>query len=193
MSDSTTITGRFIGGAIDDVRLRRKNARKYNALFTLKDDNQLAKVNAIVDFVKREKWGDKPPRDLQIWAAMEGDDPEMSHTYEQWFINPKCNAGEDYKAPPIYRKRRGEKSFDPMDADEFYPGCFGACAINAYAYDGSKEAGIKPGIALGLRSLVFLCDGERIGGGFSTDELSEVEDMDEDFYVAMADDSDDII
>lgn len=179
----TTVTGRFIGGALFEPKADKNNPDKlrHNACIVL-DAGDEKKVERIVENAVREKWGSKPPAGLQRWGVREGDDPEYATSFGQLFINPKSP-----NQPKILRKDGSVYQEVSAEDGVVYAGCFGAVSINAFAYDGDRKAGIKPGVTLGLRAFLFVKDGDPLGDHVDAD--SEFSGVD----VVSQNDSDDFL
>ena len=88
--DVVTVTGRFVGGGLFEPRSKEegKDAR-YSACVVL-DDGENEKIDKLIMFVKKDKWGTKVPPGLQTWGVREGDDPEFEASFEIpfRFVNP---------------------------------------------------------------------------------------------------------
>lgn len=173
-----TVTGRYVGGGLFTPRNDPQNpdrTPKHSACVVL-DKGQDKMVSAAVEAALSDKWGAKRPGGLQDWGVREGDDPDYEASFEKYFINPKST-----KAPKILRRDGGNVYVEVGDADNvIYPGCYVAISIDAYGYDGDKKAGIKPGVTLNLRSVLFRKDGERLDDYVNADaefEGVEVDDM----------------
>lgn len=159
---TATVTGRFLGGALYSPK-----EEKFNCCLAL-DPGESAKIKGIIETAKNEKWGDKPPKGMQIWGVRIGDDPDFEHSYGNEFINPKCNT----KAPPLtLAKRPGESIANHFDG--IYAGCHVAVSVRAFAYDGGKD--VRPGVSLALRAVLFTRDGDPIGDRFDPSEFDGFE------------------
>ena len=174
MSSETkiTVTGRFVGGGLFEPRADANNADKlrYNACVVL-DDGEAAKIEKAVEAAIREKWGNKRPAGLQNWGLREGDDPEYEFSYQNKFINPKSTS-----KPKVLRREDGMLVEVSVDEHLVYAGCYGAVSVIAYAYDGDRKKGIKPGITLGLRAFMFTKHGEPLGDRLDAEsEFSGIE------------------
>ena len=167
MANKVTVTGRFIGGGLFKPRSQEdgKNPR-YSACVVL-DEGEKAKIEEVVQSAKEEKWGNKPPSGLQTWAVRTGDDSEYEVSFEREFINPKSS-----NKPKAFYKRDGVY-IETKEEDLIYPGCYVAASVGAYGYDGDKAKGIKPGITLNLRGVMFIKHGERLGDRFKAENEFE--------------------
>lgn len=89
------------------------------------------------------------------------DDPAYKGSY---FIS--CNS-----AKPVPCLDRSKQVIDPV---RIYSGCYGLVSVTFFAYDkGSK------GVAAGLNAVLFLKDGEKLGGGNAEHDFDQF-DLDDD-------------
>lgn len=161
-----TVTGRYVGGSLFETN----DDDKYSACVVL-DDGQEVKIEAVRDAAIADKWGSKVPKGLTDWTVREGDDEEYEASFERFYINPKCPAKS---APKTVCRVNGR--MDPVGAEVIYPGCYVAISVNAYAMDANPEKKMKASVNLGLGNVMFLRDGERLGGGSNPeDDFSEFE------------------
>ena len=116
----------------------------------------------------REKFGGKIPKNYKD-PLRDGDvDKEDNEEYrDHYFIN--CSSKDkpqivDSQISPILEK------------DEFYSGCYGRASVNFYAFNTSGNKGV----AVGLKNLQKIADGERLSGGYSDPEDDFAEDFDDD-------------
>jgi len=176
MSDLTvkaTVKGRFVGGGLFEPKEQENGGKpKFSACIVL-DEGQDEKVEEIIENALNNKWGKKRPPGLQNWGVREGDDPEFEASFERNFINPKSTS-----APKTLVKVDGVATKVTQEERVIYAGCYVAVSISAYAYDGDKKKGIKPGVTLNVRAVMFLKDGERLGDSVDVDEEFEGFDSD---------------
>ncbi|MBC1605685.1 DUF2815 family protein [Listeria rocourtiae] len=122
------------------------------------------------------KWGGKngkAPKNLKEPLRDGDEDREDMEEFEgTYFLNANSN-----RAPEIINK----KGRILEDEEDFYSGCYGRASVDFYAYNnnGSK------GIAVGLNNLLFLEDGEPLGGtrASAKDDFADLiddDDFDED-------------
>ncbi len=168
----TTVTGRYVGGSLFEVN----DDNKFSALVVL-DDGQEAKIEKIRDLAIKEKFGDKKPAGLVDWCLREGDDPEYTASFGHMFINPK---GGERNPPKTVMKVNGVLT--SVGPETIYPGCFVAISVNAYALPANTEKKMKACVCLGLGNVMFLRDGERLGGTSNPDDdfaefESDVDDL----------------
>ena len=132
----TVVRGRFIGGGIYEPR-EKMGKTEYSACVVLEPGEE-KKIEAIRDLAVHEEWPGKKPV-FQDWTIRVGDDKEFEHSFEQKFINPK--AKED--KPPKTWVRNSDGAMEHYA--DIYPGCYVNVSVKAYAYEGDKKKGIKPG------------------------------------------------
>ncbi len=172
---NVTVKGTFVGGGLFEPRKANDlAAEKYSACIVL-DKGEEAKVQANIDAAVKEKWAAKKPHGMQEYGSREGDDEEFEASFGKQFINPKSTR------PPKTLMRDSSSMMVQVSHEEdiIYPGCKVAVLINAYAYEGNKGKGIKPGVTLNLVAVMFLAHGERIGG--TIDVNKEFEGFDSEF------------
>ncbi len=170
----TTVKGRFIGGGL--YQAKEANGKTQFSACVVLEPGEADKVNRAIESAIHEEFGSKPPKGLQDWGVRVGDDEEFEHSFERQFINPK--ASED-KKPKVLKRVEGEL----VECEDVYPGCFVHVSVNAYAYKGDSNKGIKPGASLRLRGVMFWKDGDRIGDSFKENEFEGFEsEVDEDAF-----------
>lgn len=113
---------------------------------------QAAIAAAIVSERGKKIWGTKPPKGEKMNPLKDGDDkgdnPEYAGCY---FLS--CNSATK---PGILNRDK-----TPMtDPEQFYAGGYGYAVINFFAFD--KD--VNKGIGVGLNNLMWIEDGERLGG-----------------------------
>lgn len=160
LNTKVTVTGRFVGGALFEAN----EDGKHSACIVL-DDGENEKVEAIRDNAIKNKWGSKVPRGLTDWTVREGDDEEYEASFDRFYINPKCPAKS---APKTVIRVAGK--IEQVDEDIIYPGCYVAVSVNAYGMDANTEKKMKASVNLGLGNVMFLRDGERLGGGSNPED-----------------------
>lgn len=167
-----TVQGRYTGGALWTAKANQADPdrERFSACVVL-NKGEDKKVVAAAEAAMTEKWGSKLPAGLQDWTVREGDDPEYTSSYEKQFINPKSTR-------PIQVVRKVDGAFEAVtkEDDVVYPGCYVAASIDVYCYDGDKARGVKPGVTISLRSVMFVKDGERLDDQVNAEsEFSDVE------------------
>lgn len=179
----TTVVGRYVGGSLFDTN----DDGKYTACVVL-NDGEDQKIKAIRNAAVTEKWGEKKPKALTDWTLREGDDEEYEASFGRKFINPKANAKNQ---PKTVKKIDGV--LEAVGDETIYPGCYVAVSVNAYGMDANKEKNMKACVCLGLGNVMFLKDGERLGGGsnpeddfadFATEASNDIDDDLDDFFDA---------
>jgi hypothetical protein len=159
------VKGRYTGGALRYPKVSEEGkAPQYNCVILL-DEADVAKVDAAVAEVVKDKWAGKMPPGTINYANRKGDDPDMA-TYEKRYLNAKSGStgkgGVPKKRPGMFIKKGGEFVELDQDDETIYPGCYIAAEIDIYGYDGDKAKSIKPGITVGLNKVMFLRDGDRL-------------------------------
>lgn len=131
-----------------------------------KDDKETiaaieAAVNAAKQKGKTEKWGGKIPANVRT-PLRDGDiDREDDEAFAGcYFLNASS------KNKPGIRVLENGATYEAMDAEDFYSGCYGAVTVNFFPYENSGNKGV----AAGLNNLIKTRDGERLSGGRSADE-----------------------
>lgn len=129
------------------------------------DKESVAAINTAVEAAKlkgkAEKWNGKIPANVRT-PLRDGDiDREDDEAFEGcWFLNASS------KNKPGIRVLENGQTYEAMDAEDFYSGCYGAVTINFFPYENSGNKGV----AAGLNNLIKTRDGERLSGGRSADE-----------------------
>lgn len=167
-----TVKGRFIGGGLFEPKVGRDY---WNASIVL-EEGEADKVRAAAKAALEAEFGNKVPKNLEDWTVRVGDDEDFA-SYDREFVNAKSK-----KNPPqVVVKRNGVLHEVSAEDDIVYPGCYVAASLNVYAYQGSKENNIKPGVTCSLRAVMFWKDGEKLSNRFDESEFdefdSEIEDM----------------
>lgn len=175
-----TVTGRYTGGAIWSPKVDKQGKARCAAVVVL-DPGQADLVRRACEAARKEEWADRKPPGYEEYGVRVGDDPEFDLSYEREFIRPKST-----RPPKVLRKVAGHP-VDVTDADDvLYPGCLVAVSVNAYAYKGSKDDGIKPGVSLNLRAVMFRGHADRLSDHVDPDaEFDGVQEVEGD---AMPDD-----
>lgn len=144
--------------------------KKYNiAILIPKSDKvTVKKIKDAIETAKQSgiesKWNGALPKKLNL-PLHDGDEDKDDEAYAgHYYINAKS------KNKPKIVDREFEEILDPED---FYSGCYGRACVDFYAYN----AGGGKGVAVGIRSLMKLADGEPLGGAASNPR----EDFGDDF------------
>jgi len=126
-----------------------------------------AAVQAAIQDGISSKWGGKQPKNLHL-PLRDGDEERDDETYaNSMFFN--CSSKN---APIVIDKAKNEI----LDEDEVYSGCFAKVAINCYPYDSNGNRGI----AVGLRAVQKIADGQRLGGSSLNINEAFADDDDDD-------------
>lgn len=160
--------------------------KKYGVklLIKKKEKDLIKKIKLAIEnakqFAKNKVWEGKIPKALKAEGLRDGDadDSEDKAAKGHFFINAASKT-----RPTIVKKVDGE--IEPVtEQSEVYSGCYAAVEVNFYGYNwkGNK------GITAGLNHILFLKDGEPLGGigsateafaDFDTDEFEDDEDSDD--------------
>ena len=110
---------------------------------------------------KTTKWNGKIPAKVKS-PLRDGDiDREGDPAFENcWFFN--CSS----KNKPGVMVREAGVISEALDSSEFYAGCYGAVTVNLFPYNSNGNLGV----GVGLNNVIKLEDGERLGGGRTTDQ-----------------------
>ena len=124
---------------------------KYGVTMLFAKDADLSKLKAAAQEAVKEKWGDKPPKNLRSPFRDQGDRELEGYVEGCVFIN----ASSLQKPGLVDRQRQ-----DIIDETEFYAGCYARATVRAFAYE---KKGNK-GVAFGLNNVQKLRDGDPLGG-----------------------------
>ena len=142
------------------------NEKKYSVALVFPKSNKalVKRINAAVEAAIQKgmakEFGGKKPANLKM-PLRDGDEKENDEegVYSNcWYINASS------KTKP---KIIDEKGNPILTEEGFYSGCYGKASINFYPF---AKKGSK-GVAAGLNNLLFLEDGEPLGG--NTDALAD--------------------
>ena len=147
-------------------RVNDDGKSKYSVQILVPKTDKVAKtlideaVEAAVQAGINSKWnGKRPPASKLKLPLRDGDDEYPDDpTYEgMWFFNASTSA--DHK--PGVRVLENGQMHEALDNEDFYSGCWGAAAVNFYAYNTSGNMGV----AAGLNNVIKTRDAEPLGGG----------------------------
>lgn len=144
-----------------------------------KDKAGIAKINAAIKAAAEEGkatcFKGKMPKNLKL-PLRDGDEEREDEAYaKSYFLNASSKT-----RPGIVDENRDEI----LDEEGFYSGCYGKASINFYPFSVNGNNGV----AVGLNNLMFVKDGERLGGGGT-----KAEDEDWDADGGEAEDDDDFL
>lgn len=150
---------------------------KYSIVFLIpkKDTKQLARIEAAIDAAvelgKTSKWKGKLPKGLKL-PLNDGDEKyeEDEEKYAAYKGMMYFSASDKMK-PRIIDTAGNEIT----ERDGFYSGCYCKGSVNFYPFDNESK-----GIAAGLNNLLFVEDGENLGGGRTKAEDDFADDIDAD-------------
>lgn len=123
---------------------------KYSITMLFDEDADLSELKESIKEAVREKWGDKPPKNLRNPIRDQGEKEYDGYIKGRPFIraSSKLRPGVvDAQVQPI------------LEPSEVYPGCYARASVRAFAYD---VAGNR-GVAFGLLNVQKLADGEPLG------------------------------
>lgn len=124
---------------------------KYGLTMLFPKGADLSKLKAAAQEAVREKWGDKPPKNLRSPFRDQGEKEYEGYEEGAVFVS----ASSKQKPGLVDRQRQ-----DIIDETEFYPGCYARATIRAFAYDNNGNKGV----AFGLNNVQKLRDGDPLGG-----------------------------
>ena len=139
-------------------------APKYSLTMLFEKGADLSKLKAAAAQAAKDKWGDKPPKQMRSPFRDQGEKEFAGYVEGAVFIN----ATSDKKPGLVDAKVQ-----DIIDESDFYSGCYARATVRAFAY---SKAG-NNGVAFGLQNVQKLADGEPLGGGGAkaSDEFEAVE------------------
>lgn len=144
-----------------------------NVLIPKSDKATIKAIEKAIESAKKSaiasKWGGKEPKKLDI-PLRDGDEKDDELYADHFYINAKTS-----NRPGVCDKNRAPI----FDEDEIYSGMWAVVSIDFYGYDISGNRGI----AVGLRNVMKVKDGERLGGTSSAEndfDGIEFEDDDDD-------------
>ena len=124
---------------------------KYGLTMLFPKGADLSKLKAAAQEAVKEKWGDKPPKNLRSPFRDQGEKEYEGYVEGAVFVS----ASSKQKPGLVDRQRQ-----DIIDETEFYPGCYARATIRAFAYDNNGNKGV----AFGLNNVQKLRDGDPLGG-----------------------------
>lgn len=124
---------------------------KYGLTMLFPKGADLSKLKAAAQEVVKEKWGDKPPKNLRSPFRDQGEKEYEGYEEGAVFVS----ASSKQKPGLVDRQRQ-----DIIDETEFYPGCYARATVRAFAYDNNGNKGV----AFGLNNVQKLRDGDPLGG-----------------------------
>jgi hypothetical protein len=122
-------------------------------LFDKSQKDELAEMRAKVEAAKKEKWGDKVPKNFRT-PFRDGNEKEGAEYQDKIFINLKAKENRPPQVVGPDKQPISESSGD------FYPGCFARVSYTVYAYEVRGNAGVS----FGLGNIQKVKDGEPFDG-----------------------------
>lgn len=124
---------------------------KYELTMLFAKGADLSKLKAAAQEAVREKWGDKPPKNLRSPFRDQGDKELEGYEAGAFFIR-----ATSIQKPGLVDRWRE----DIIDETEVYAGCYARATLRAFTYE---KKGNK-GVAFGLNNIQKLRDGDPLGG-----------------------------
>ena len=124
---------------------------KYGLTMLFPKGADLSKLKRAAEEAVKEKWGDKPPKNLRSPFRDQGEKEYEGYEEGAVFVS----ASSKQKPGLVDRQRQ-----DIIDETEFYPGCYARATLRAFAYDTNGNKGV----AFGLNNVQKLRDGDPLGG-----------------------------
>ena len=124
---------------------------KYGLTMLFPKGADLSKLKRAAEEAVKEKWGDKPPKNLRSPFRDQGEKEYEGYVEGAVFVS----ASSKQKPGLVDRQRQ-----DIIDETEFYPGCYARATLRAFAYDNNGNKGV----AFGLNNVQKLRDGDPLGG-----------------------------
>lgn len=124
---------------------------KYSATLLFKKGEDLSVLKAAAKAAIKDKWGDKPPKNLRTPFRDQGEKEYEGYEEGAIFISTTSK-----KRPGVVNARVERIE----DEDEIYPGCYVYATVRAFAYDRSGNKGVS----FGLQNIQKVKDGEPLGG-----------------------------
>lgn len=123
---------------------------EYSIKMIFDKNSDLTELKDIIKEAVRNKWGDKPPKNLKLPLkdGNSGDTDKYPEDKDKYVANAKSVA----YPPGLIDAKTKQEILDPK---EFYSGCYAKASIVAYAYDN-----VSKGVAFGLQNLLKIKDGE---------------------------------
>ena len=124
---------------------------KYGLTMLFPKGADLSKLKAAAQEAVKEKWGDKPPKNLRSPFRDQGEKEYEGYEEGAVFVS----ASSKQKPGLVDRQRQ-----DIIDETEFYPGCYARATLRAFAYDNNGNKGV----AFCLNNIQKLRDGNPLDG-----------------------------
>lgn len=170
--------GRLIWARLFEAEaMEEGNDPSFSCAILYKGGKGLKPIDRAIAAAKKDQWGSKPPRRLQI-CLIEGDDIDaLAEEYD--YIEPgdvilKLRRYEKYGNPQLW-----DQQVEPIESpSEMYSGCWVTGDVEFYAWERKTASGVS----CRLNGLQKLKDDEALGGGKANtqDSFDEVDVDDED-------------
>lgn len=137
---------------------------KYSIVMLFEADSDLTLMKKAAQEAVKEKWGDKPPKNLRSPFRDQGEKDGAGYVEGCIFVSATSK-----QKPGLI----DSKNADILDETEFYSGCWARATVRAYAYDANGNRGV----AFGLQNVQKLRDDDPLGGtrAKAADEFAPVE------------------
>jgi len=131
---------------------------KYSITMLFEEGEDLSALENLVDVRAKEFFSGKVPKNLRT-PFRDGEEKEEYEGYEEGMVFCKAST---FSRPGVI-----DLSREPLlEAGDLYPGCYARATVSAYGYN---KKGNK-GVALGLRNIQKVDDGERLDGKASAED-----------------------
>lgn len=173
--------GRLIWARLFEAEaMEEGNDPSFSCAILYKANQNIKAIRRAIEAAKKDQWGSKPPRRLNI--CLMDDDREIEELAEQYdYIEPgdailKLRRYEKYGAPQLW-----DQNVEPIESPtEMYSGCHVVADVEFFGWERKTSSGVS----CRLNGLQKVRDDESLGGGKANTKDSfaavEVEDDDED-------------
>jgi hypothetical protein len=147
------------------------NEGKYQCELIFPEGTDLSELKAAANAAAKEKWGNKPPKNLKSPFRKGDEDREDKDGYEgSVFIGARS---KDKPGVVV-----GPGRVACSDASEVYGGCFVKASVTAFAYDTNGNKGV----AFALNNVWKIRDGEPFGSRRNAEEEFGDVEVDEEAF-----------
>lgn len=170
--------GRLIWARLFEAEaMEEGNDPSYSCAILYKANQNIKAITKAIEAAKRDQWGGKAPRRLNI--CLINDDREIEDLAEQYdYIEPgdtilKLRRYEKYGAPQLW-----DQAVEPIESPtEMYSGCHVVADVEFFGWERKTSAGVS----CRLNGLQKVRDDESLGGGrANTHDSFAAVDVDDD-------------
>lgn len=171
--------GRLIWARLFEAEaMEEGNDPSYSCAILFKENQNIRAIRKAIEAAKKDQWGTKPPRKLNI--CLIDDDRDIEDLAEQYdYIEPgdvilKLRRYEKYGQPQLW-----DQNVDAIESPtEMYSGCHVVADVEFFGWERKTSAGVS----CRLNGLQKVREDEPLGGGKANthDSFSEVETDDDD-------------